>query len=70
VASWTVFEQQSVRISARVTAFTFVCAACARDTATLGFGAATVHAALPLERTRGSVTCARGHRIDVERAEH
>jgi len=32
-----------------------------------GYGAATVHGYLPLDTQRGSVECARGHHLRVER---
>jgi hypothetical protein len=67
MAPWTVFEEQTVRISPRATSFTVVCDACARVVASDGYGAATVQGSLPLERREGSVTCERGHTLQVVR---
>ncbi len=67
MASWTVLEEQVVWVSARATAFTVVCEACAQVIAGDGYGAATVRGELPLHRLRGSLECPRGHRLRIER---
>jgi hypothetical protein len=67
MASWTVLEEQVVWVSPRATSFTVVCDACAQVIAADGYGAATVHGQLPLDYFRGSIECARGHRLRVER---
>ena len=67
MASWTVLEQQTVWISPRAISFTVVCDACVQVVASDGYGAATVHAFLPLDAQRGSIECPRGHRLRVER---
>ena len=67
MASWTVFEEQIVWVSPRATSFTVVCDACAQAIAADGFGAATVHGTLPLDATRGWLTCSRGHQLRLER---
>jgi hypothetical protein len=70
VASWTLLEEQVVRISARAVSFTVVCNACAQSIASEGYGAATVQGSLPLDRQRGWMTCPRGHQLRVERDLH
>jgi hypothetical protein len=70
VASWTVLEEQVVRISTRATAFTVVCSACAQVVATEGYGAATVHGSMPIERSHDTLVCPRGHRLHIEREPH
>jgi hypothetical protein len=67
MASWTVLEEQIVWVSPRATSFTVVCDTCAQVIAADGYGAATVRGELPLEAHRGTIECARGHRIRVER---
>jgi hypothetical protein len=67
VASWTVLEEQTVWISPRAVSFTIVCNACVQQVAGDGYGAATVHAALPLDALRGTVECPNGHRLRIER---
>jgi ribosomal protein S27E len=60
-------EEQTVWVSPRATSFTVVCDACTRVIAADGYGAATVYGELPLEVCRGTLECARGHRLRVER---
>jgi hypothetical protein len=67
VASWTVVQEQTVRISARATSFTVVCDACARSAVRDGYGTAAVHGMLALERPSGRLTCPNGHQLRVER---
>jgi hypothetical protein len=67
MASWTVLDEQVVVISGRATSFTVVCSACAQLLVTEGYGAATVHGSLPIERVHGTLECPRGHRLRVER---
>ena len=67
MASWAVLDEQVVWLSSRATSFTVVCEACAQVIAADGYGAATVHGELPLDYLRGSIECARGHRLRVER---
>jgi hypothetical protein len=67
VASWALLTEQTVWISARTTSFSIVCSACAELNAAEGYAAAVVHGTLPLDRLRGSVECARGHTLRLER---
>jgi hypothetical protein len=67
MASWTALEEQVVRISARATAFTIVCSACAQAVAAEGYGAASVAGSMPIERLHGTLVCPRGHRLHIER---
>jgi hypothetical protein len=67
MASWAVLQEQTVWISPRATSFSVVCDACLELESGDGYGAAVVHANLALEVLRGSVECARGHLLRVER---
>jgi hypothetical protein len=67
VASWTVFEEQVVRISPRTVSVTAVCERCVASSVGDGYRAATMHGALPLEQSRGRLTCPSGHQVRVER---
>jgi hypothetical protein len=63
MASWAVVSEQVVWISPRATGFTVVCDRCAE----LGEAFPSVQATLSLDRMRGTIDCARGHPIRVER---
>ena len=67
MASWTMLEEQVVWISSRATSFTVVCSACAQLVASDGYGAATVHGSLAMEKIRGTLECPRGHHLRIER---
>ncbi|MBA3347913.1 MAG: hypothetical protein H0T13_05075 [Actinobacteria bacterium] len=57
--------EQTIWLSPKATAFTAVCEACAAER---GYLAAQVEGRLELERQHGSVLCARGHSVRLERA--
>ena len=62
-------HEQTIRLAPRATAFTAVCEACAEQ----GLGAeswlaATVEGRLRIDQRHGTVCCARGHVLRVERA--
>ena len=67
MASWALLQEQTVWISPRATSFIVVCEACTEIDAVDGYGSAVVHANLALDVMRGTVECARGHRLRVER---
>jgi hypothetical protein len=61
--------EQTIRLSPRVTAFTAVCEACAEDCRDgEGWLASRVEGRLRLDQSRGSMSCARGHVLRIERA--
>ena len=57
--------EQTIWLSPKATAFTAVCEACSAEH---GYHAAHVEGRLLLDRDHGSVTCARGHSVRLERA--
>ena len=63
MASWAVVSEQVVWISSLATGFTVVCERCAGNGETFP----SVQATLSLDHARGSIECARGHQIRVER---
>ena len=63
MASWAVLSEQVVWISPLATGFTVVCERCAGNGETFP----SVKATLSLDHARGSIECARGHQIRVER---
>ena len=63
MASWAVLSEQVVWISPLATGFTVVCERCAGNGETFP----SVQATLSLDHARGSIECARGHQIRVER---
>jgi hypothetical protein len=67
MASWTLTEEQVVWISSRATSFTVVCAGCVQLVASEGYGAATVHGSMPIDKLHGVLECPRGHRLRIER---
>jgi hypothetical protein len=58
---------QIVLISARATAFTVVCNACARAMHEPGWSGATFAGRLDVDLDRGMFLCRRGHEVRVER---
>jgi hypothetical protein len=61
--------EQTIWLSARVTAFTAVCEACADDCRdSEGWLASSVEGRLRLDQDHGSLSCSRGHVLRVERA--
>jgi hypothetical protein len=62
MASW-VLKEQVVSVSPSAIGFTVVCDRCVE----LGENFPSVHAALALDRARGTIECPRGHQIRVER---
>jgi hypothetical protein len=58
---------QTVWLSPRATSYTVVCEECAADH---GYFSAQVEGRLELDREHSAVTCARGHEIRLERANH
>lgn len=63
MASWAVVGEQVVWISPLATGFTVVCDRCADS----GDGFPSVQGTLALEHSRGTMTCARGHELRIER---
>ena len=63
MASWAVVGEQVVWISPLATAFTIVCERCAE----LGEVFPSVQGTLSLDRARGTISCARGHELRIER---
>jgi hypothetical protein len=64
-----VIFEQTIRLAPRATAFTAVCEACAElSLGTESWLAATVEGRLRIDQSHGSVCCARGHVLRVERA--
>ncbi|MGZ8696779.1 MAG: hypothetical protein ACXWZY_07875 [Gaiellaceae bacterium] len=63
MASWAVIGEQVVWISPLATGFTVVCERCAES----GQQLPSVQGTLSLERARGTISCARGHELRVER---
>ena len=63
MASWALASEQVVWISPRATGFTIVCDRCMA----LGETFPSVQATLSLDHTRGTIECARGHQIRIER---
>jgi hypothetical protein len=67
----TLADQQTVVIPERVTAVRAICRACEEEQAghdLEGHFGAVVDGSLRLEDGHGSVTCGRGHRIELIRA--
>lgn len=58
---------QTVWLAPRATAFTVVCEECASQRGYLG---AQVEGRLELEREHSAISCAHGHAISVQRANH
>ena len=58
---------QTIWLSPRATSYTVVCEECATEH---GYLAAQVEGRLELDREHTAITCARGHQIRVERANH
>jgi hypothetical protein len=64
-----VLPEQTLCIPPRATTFRAVCEACASaQLPSRGYVGSTVDGRLPLEATRGSLVCPRGHRIRIVRA--
>jgi hypothetical protein len=63
MASWAVLTEQVVWISQLATGFTVVCERCAE----LGEVFPSVQGTLSLDRPRGTISCARGHELRIER---
>ncbi len=61
------WEEQVVRISARATAFTAVCDACAEEDSVAGWSGSTFAGRLDLDLDHGTFLCRRGHSVRVER---
>jgi len=58
---------QVVRIAARATSFTVVCALCAELDTAEGYSSSTFAARLDLDLGHGAFLCRRGHTVRIER---
>ena len=63
MASWALLTEQTVWISPRATAFTVVCARCVEADEAFP----SVQGTLSLDQVRGTLECARGHQLRIER---